>query len=167
MAAQLDYGYALKRGLAGAKVDLTRDIVLSRRNEAADGALLFGLAVAVGTAAGTTVKLPSAKTDVIEGVALYAGNTEEDRDGKAIVKKDVELDVMKKGHVWGRLAVKTAATESTAAVYVTPAYGATAYVVCSGDNAGRFTPTSDDTTKDIGATFGNATEDGIAVIYLN
>ena len=62
---------------------------------------------------------------------------------------------MTKGRIWGRLATD-----------VVPTYKATAYVVVSGDDAGTFTTTADGNV-DIGATFGNETDDGIAIIDLN
>lgn len=167
MAAQLSYGYSTPKAIPGAKADLSPDIVVSRRNEANDGVLKFGMAVAVGTTAGKTVKPVSATTDTIEGVFVAAANTEQDMEGTVIVKKGVICDIMKFGHVWGRLA-----PGSTAGTYVTPTYGAKAYVICSGDNAGCFTPTAvasgTGATADIGAVFGNEYDAtaGIGIIYL-
>ena len=84
-------------------------------------------------------------------------------NGNVVVKKNASLSIMKSGSIWGRLASGAKAT-----------YGAKAYVVPSGDDAGTFTHAADngrsDGSKveylDIGATFGNASDDGIAVIVL-
>ncbi len=71
---------------------------------------------------------------------------------------------MKKGNIWGRLATGA-----------TPTYGAKAYVIPEGDEAGTFTHAADNGKSekagkveylDISATFGNASDDGIAVIVL-
>ena len=83
--------------------------------------------------------------------------------GKVVVKKNASLSVMKKGNIWGRLATGA-----------TPTYGTKAYVIPEGDEAGTFTHAADngksDSGKveylDISATFGNASDDGIAVIVL-
>ena len=79
---------------------------------------------------------------------------QQDTDGNVVIKKNAILGIMKHGNVWGRLASG-----------VTPVYGNTAYVVVSGDDAGAFT-TEISGTIDIGAKFGNASDDGIAVITL-
>ncbi len=158
MAAQTNYSFDTPKGVAGGKVDLAYDEVVTRQNEEADGKLKFGMAAAVGTSAGSTVKVPVEGTTKvqIEGVVLHAANTEQDMSGKVILKKDASVGIMRKGHVWGRLATG-----------VNPTYGATAYVVTSGDDAGAFTDAADN-GLDIGAKFGNAsdTDNGIAVIEL-
>jgi hypothetical protein len=154
--AQLNYNYDIPKGIPGGKFDLSDDHVVTRLNEEADGVMGFGLAVVAGQEAGTTVKLPasgSSRND-FEGIVLHAANTEQDMNGKAAVKNNASLSVMKKGHVWGKLADGAEAS-----------YGAAAYVVTSGDGAGRFTSESDG-NLDVGATFGNAQDDGIAVIVL-
>lgn len=133
MAAQLNYSFDTPKGVAGGKVDLAYDEVVTRQNEAADGKLKFGMAAAVGASAGSTVKVPvtgTTKTQ-IEGVVLHAANTEQDMSGKVILKKDVSVGIMRRGHVWGRLAGGAV-----------PSYSATAYVVVDGDDAGCFTHSS-------------------------
>ena len=156
MSAQLNYGYSTPKAVAGAKVDLSHDEVVTRMNEAEDGKLMYGMAVMVGTNPGQTVAVPNGATAAqIEGVALCHPNTEQDRNGKVIVKKDTSVGVMVKGRIWGRLATG-----------VTPTYRAKAYVVVSGADAGCFT-TASEGTVDINATFGNATDEGIAVVELN
>ena len=155
MAAQLDYGYSTPKAVPGAKVDLVHDEVITRMNEAEDGALKYGMAVMVGTTPGQTVKVPNGATaEQIEGVVLCHPNTEQDTKGNVVVKKGVSVGVMKEGRIWGRLATD-----------VTPVYNAKAYVVVSGADAGTFT-TAADGNVDIGAKFGNATDNGIAIIEL-
>jgi len=156
MAAQLTYGFSTPKGLAGGKVDLADDVVASRTVEAADGVLKFGMAVAVGDNAGDGIKAVSEgiTKDKIDGVLLHAANTEQDMSGKVVIKNGTTQSVMKKGHVWGRLATGAEAT-----------YKAAAYVVASGEDAGCFTNVADGNI-DIGAVFGNATDTGIAVIEL-
>ena len=156
MAAQLNYNYGTPKGVAGGKYDIAFDEVVTRKNENKDGEMKFGMAVAVGTSAGKTVKVPVVGTtaEQIEGIAIALPNTEQDMNGKVVVKQNTSLSVMKKGNIWGRLATG-----------VTPTYGTKAYVVVSGDDAGTFT-TASEGTVDIGAKFGNAHDYGIAVIVL-
>ena len=157
MAAQTNYSYSTPKGVAGGKVNLFHDEVITRQNEAQDGVLKFGMAVKVGTAPGSNVTVPTAGTtaEQIEGIVLAHPNTEQDMKGKVVVKNGVSLSIMTQGCVWGRLATD-----------VTPVYGTKAYVVVNGADAGTFTNVADGAV-DIGAKFGNETDDGIAVIVLN
>lgn len=158
MAAQLTYGYSTAKAVPGGKVDLADDVVAARRNEENDGVIKYGTAVACGSSVGHSVKKVVAGTTAaqIDGVVLCHPNTEQDMEGNVVVKKHATLGIMKKGHIWGRLATN-----------VTPVYGTTAYVVVDGDDAGCFTATADGAnTVDIGATFGNEKDDGIAIIVL-
>lgn len=160
MAAQMNYNYGTPKGVAGGKVDISFDEVVTRQNEEADGTMRYGVAVVTGTAAGHGVKLPTTASTAanVEGVVLHAENTEQDRNGKVVVKKDASLGIMRKGHVWGRLAEGA-----------TPTYGAKAYVVIDATvgEVGTFIETATASkTIDIGAKFGNASDTGIAVIEL-
>lgn len=214
MAAQTNYRYETPKGVPGGKVDIAFDEVITRMNEAEDGVLKFGMAAAVGSDPGFKVTIPQTGTIAaqIEGIVLAHPNTEQDRKGKVIVRKDVTVGIMRKGRVWGRLAADAV-----------PSYGTNAYVVVDGEEAGTFTSVSgassvyspcesgvsgakeivaDDTASptasqikvsevtpvrdgykpavgdyvvskqlhgaavDIGATFGNASDDGIAIICL-
>lgn len=154
MAAQLNYNYSTPKGVPGGKYDIAFDEVITRNNEEEDGVLKYGMAVAIGTTAGSTVKVPASASDTIEGIAIALPNTEQDMEGNVIVKKNRALSIMKKGNIWGRLADS-----------VTPVCGAKAYVAVSGEDAGAFT-TESSGTIDIGATFGSASDNGIAVIVL-
>ena len=156
MAAQLDYGYSTPKGVVGGKYDIAFDEVITRKNEEADGVLKYGMAAMVGANAGSGVKVPTGgcTADKIEGVVLRAANTEQDMGGHVVVKKDASVGIVRKGRVWCRTASDAE-----------PAYGAKAYVVVDGKDAGMFTHT-EGSNVDIGAKFGNAKDDGIAVIEI-
>lgn len=151
---QANYGYVIPKGIAGGKVDLSFDEVVTRSSE--DGKVKFGLAVQIGTAAGKQVKIPvtGATKDKIEGVALYEANAEQDMDGNVVLKKGVTISIMKKGKIW----VRTAESAN-------PVYGKPAYVVLTGEDAGKFTD-SQGSNLDIGAVFGAEKDTGIAIVEL-
>lgn len=156
MSAQLNYSYDIPKGNPGGKFDIGFDEVVTRRNEEDDGVLKYGMAVMVGTTPGATVKVPTAEAtaETIDGIALAAANTEHDLNGRVNVRSGASLSILRKGKVWGRLAEGATAT-----------YGAKAYVVKSGDDAGCFTNTAEG-GLDIGAVFGNASDNGIAVVEI-
>lgn len=156
MAAQTNYNYSTPKGVPGAKADITmHEEVVTRMNEEADGTLKYGMVAMIGTTPGHNVKVANGATAVqIEGVVLHAANTEQDMNGNVLVRQNTSVGIIRKGHVWGRIATGVA-----------PTYGETAYVVVSGDDAGTFTNVADDAV-DIGAKFGKNTDDGIAVIEL-
>lgn len=156
MAAQKDYTYSTPKGVPGGKADISFDEVITRINEAEDGELKFGMAAAVGSMPGSNVMVPKEDTtaEKIEGVVLCHPNTEQDRKGNVIVRKDATVGIMRKGHIWGRVADGAA-----------PAYGEKAYVSVSGDAAGTFTNAAGGAV-DIGAVFGSESDGGIAVIIL-
>lgn len=214
MAAQIDYSYSTPKGVAGGKVDIAYDEVITRNNEEADGVLKYGMAAMVGTSRGISVKVPAtgATADQIEGIVLHAANTEQDMKGKVVVPNNASVGILRKGRIWGRIAKEAK-----------PTYKAKAYVVVDGNDAGCFTDQSaaysvyakaessdtgakevvaDTTTPtttqikvlgvtpvmdgyvpavgdyvvskqlhgatvDIGAKFGNAFDNGIAVIEIN
>lgn len=146
MAAQLTYGYDTPKAVPGLIADLADIEVLSRTNDENDGVLKFGMGVVVGTNVGRSVKKPVAASTAaaFEGVVLSREHTEQDMNGTVVVQKGSVVSVLKRGNVWVRLVEQ--ATQ--------PTYGATAYLVKSGDNAGCFTATSGETTIDVGAKFG-------------
>ena len=156
MAAQLNYNYRTPKGVPGGKFDLAFDEVVTRANEEESGKMKYGLAVMTGANIGFGVKIPVAGTtkDKIEGVTISLPTTELDSDGKVVVKKNAILGVMKHGNIWGRIGTG-----------VKPQSGKTAYVLLTGDDAGAFT-TESANALDIGAKFGNESDDGIAVIVL-
>ena len=160
MAAQLNYDYSTPKGVPGGKFDLAYDEIVTRMNEEENGAMKYGLAVVVGENAGTGVKLPTSSSTAkdFEGVTLHAANTEHNMSGKVEIKKDTSLGIIRKGHVWVRV-------DSGA----TPTYKAPAYVIVDKEAGEVGTFTDKETsgkTVDIGATFGEASDTGIAVIVL-
>ena len=96
MAAQLDYGYGMSKGVPGGKYDLSMDVVVTRTNEEADGVLRFGMAAMAGSSPGTTVKVPvsGATAEKIEGIVLHAENTEQDRKGRVVVPNHASVGIM-------------------------------------------------------------------------
>jgi len=152
---QTSYGYSTPNGVPGGKVDLVDDEVVARLNEEEDGVLKAGMAVTDGTSKGHSVAAIKATAAVFRGVVVHQANVEHDLKGKVAIKKGATVGVMTKGKIWGRTATN-----------VTPAYGDKAYVETSGNDAGTFTNASSGTTIETGATFGNATDDGIAVVEL-
>ncbi len=156
MAAQTNYKYSTPKGIPGGKVDLSFDEVVTRTNEAEDGILKFGMAVAFGTTPGVNVTIPSTNTtaEKIEGVVLSHPNIEQDGNGKVIIRKNMSVGILRKGHIWGRIASG-----------ITPSYGERAYVCVSEKDAGTFTNVADNAV-DIGAIFGTSVDNGIAVIIL-
>lgn len=156
MAAQKNYSYSTSKGVPGGKADISFDEVVTRINEADDGVLRFGMAAAAGTSPGSNVNVPGPDTtaEKIEGVVLHHPNTEQDRNGKVIIRKNASVGIMRKGRVWVRLADG-----------IKPVYGQKAYVCILGDDAGAFTNIADG-TLDIGAVFDSASDDSIAVIQL-
>ena len=81
---------------------------------------------------------------------------------EVITRKNEEADGVLK---YGMAAMIGTKTGSDVKVPATPAYGAKAYVVVTGKDAGTFTHT-EGSNVDIGATFGNAKDDGIAVVEI-
>ena len=132
MAAQLNYTQSTPKGVPGGKFDLAFDEVVSRTNEAADGSIKFGTAVAIGTVPGHTVKKATSATAAqIDGIVVATQNVEQDMRGKVNILENSVLNVMKKGNIWGR-----------SSQYATPVYGSTAYVIVDGDETGYFTSNS-------------------------
>ena len=142
MAAQLTYGYDTPKAVPGMIADLAEIEVASRANDENDGVLKFGMGVVVGAHAGRSVKKPvsGSTAAVFEGVVVAREHTEQDMNGRVVVQKGSTVSVLKRGNIWARLA--DADTQ--------PGYGATAYLIVSGDDAGCFTAASADGV-DVGA----------------
>lgn len=154
--AQTSYSYKTPNGHAGLIYDISMHVVETRRNENADGEMHFGVGVVKGTTAGEQVKLPTSASVAadFEGVTLNGETTEFATTGAVTIRNDAALSVLTKGKVWVKV--------TDGAV---PAYGATAYLVVSGTDAGKFTS---DTASgiDVGAKFATAKDNGLAVIVL-
>ena len=134
MAAQLKYSYNIPKGAPGEKFDISFDEVVTRMNqETDDGVLKFGVAAQTGDAPGVGIKIPvtGAAAKDIEGIVVRSANTERDMQGHVVVRSGASVGVMRRGKIWGRIASDAV-----------PVFGATAYVVLDGDEAGYFTGAS-------------------------
>ncbi len=131
--AQTSYSFKTAKGIAGGIYDLSVHTIATRRNEEETGKMTFGVGVVKGTTAGQQVKLPAsgAQAADFDGIVINGGTTEENMAGEINVLKDVALGVMKLGHVWVKLSDEAV-----------PAYGAKAYLVPDGKQAGFFTDKS-------------------------
>ena len=155
MAAQLDYGFEMQKGTPGGLYDLSVHTVVSRTVESADGEVLNGTAVAVGTEAGVGIIKPASNTAAFEGIVVRGGvNAENDKEGVATIVKGATVSILTYGKIWARLVENDA-----------PAYNDKAYAVLSGDNAGLITKTSGDTTVEIGVFIGSA-DNGLAPVFI-
>ena len=128
--AQTSYSYKTAKGIAGGIYDISVHIVDTRRNEEASGVMTFGVGVVKGTTAGQQVKLPTNASSAgdFDGIVINGGTTEENMAGDINILKDVALSIMKKGRIWAKLSDEAVAT-----------YGAKAYLVPDGKQAGHFT----------------------------
>ena len=147
MAVQMNYGEP-SRGIPGLLYDRANYEAVTRRNGADDGKMLFGL----GVEPGKDITLPAtgATVDKFEGVVMYSANTEMDDDGAVLLRKGQILDVCQSGKLWVQLVDS-----------VEPAYGQPVYLVITGDDAGKFTPTKG-TNLAVKARFIGAAQSGIA-----
>lgn len=154
MSAQTTYSFDMVKGDAGGIYDLAPYEINSFCNEAANGALAFGMGAVTGTKAGKSVKLPTAVTDTFEGIVTNRRTTERDLEGKLALRKGVTVGLMRYGRVWVALGTSVAAT-----------YGDAVYLIVSGTDAGKFTNVSTGALA-INAKFIGAAENGIAPIEL-
>ena len=155
MSAQRSYRFNAPLGTAGGIVDLAPYAIDTFTNEENTGVMHFGFGVVKGTNAGVGVKLPSAITDVFEGVAINNRTTEYDMDGNVRITKDAALGVMRYGRVYVCIASG-----------LTVAYGDSVYLICTGNDKGKFTNTPGDNTLLVDAKFVKV-EGEIAAIDLH
>lgn len=151
---QTSYSMYMNAGNAGTKYDLSFSRVDSY---AAENTVYPGRAVINGTKVGEQVKTPLTTGDFV-GVAMLQAK-EKDSSGEIKYNAGETVPVLNKGRIW---------VEVSAPVAV----GSSVYYHHSGDNAGKFTGTSDTTgsttTAVPGAKFITAASDaGIAVLELN
>ena len=154
MSAQTSYKFSTPMGVAGGIVDLAPYAIDTFTNEENTGVMGFGMGVVDGTTAGVHVKLPTATSQVFEGVTVNNLTTELDLEGAIHVLNKAAIGVMRYGKVYVKLAEG-----------VTPTYGAAAYLVCSGDDKGCFT-TSSSSTMAVNARFVSGAANGIAMLEL-
>ncbi len=154
---QNNYGFKSQIGTPGGLYDSSPHSIISRANGEEDSkALGFGFGVVQGDTPGTDVKLPTEGSTAgeFEGVAV-SGIAERDLDGTVRINPTKVIGLLS----WGKVWVRVPAGE-------TVVYGAKAYLIKSGDDAGKFT--SDDTNGiDVNAKFISAVDsDNIAAIEL-
>jgi len=158
MSAQTSYKFFPAIGVAGGIVDLAPYAVDTFKNEEATGAMLFGLGVVKGTAAGQQVKKPVSGSTAadFEGVAVNNLTTEYDMEGKIHILNGAPIGVMRYGRVYVRVATGA-----------TPEYGDALYMVKTGDEAGYFTDSSSSTVAVKGRFLGAAdASNGVAPVEL-
>lgn len=136
MSAQTTYKHSSPIGSPGGIVDLTPHAIDTFLNGEDTGAMKFGVGVVRGATPGTNVALPtdSSTAAVFEGITVNNRTTEYDVEGKAHLRKGKAIGVLRYGRIYVRVAAGA-----------TPTYGAAAYLVKSGDEAGYFTTSSEDT----------------------
>ena len=153
---QTSYSYNTPIGAAGGIVDLGPHFIVSFINEAATGALAFGMGCVTGTTAGKGVALSTASSTAanFEGIITNRRTTELNLEGGLTLRNKCTLGVMRYGLVYGLLATGA-----------TPEYGDPVYMVKSGDDAGKFTDSSTSTLA-IKGRFLSGAADGVAIIEL-
>ena len=156
--AQLSYGYNIPAGIAGGIYGLENYDIVARLNDEETGKMKFGVGVVQGANAGKSVKVPvsGATAAQFEGVVVYTANRELTYEGATNLRKGTPLSIMNYGKVWVRVG------ESASVVY-----GADAYLITNGDEAGCFTTSADEATKvAIKGRFITEATDGLAVVEL-
>lgn len=153
---QTSYSYNTPMGAAGGIVDLAPHYIASFINEAATGAMAFGLGVVKGTNAGSGVKVPVAGSAAgdFEGIVTNRRTTELDLDGGLSLRNKCSLGIMRYGVIYALLADGA-----------TPEYGDALYMVKSGDDAGKFTDSSSSTLA-IKGRFLSGADNGVAIVEL-
>ena len=156
MSVQTTYGYANGKGIAGGIYDMYHYPVETRFNEEENGVLRFGVGVVRGSIAGSNVVLPSEDSEAadFEGVVVNGFSNQQDLEGKVFIMNNQNIGVMRKGKIWVRVAEDAA-----------PAYGAPAFMVAEGDEAGFFTEDEEGGIA-INARFIGAANNGLAPIEL-
>lgn len=153
---QTTYSFSTPIGQPGGLYDLSPYALDAFINEAADGAMKFGMGVVKGTDAGNAVKVPVAASVAgdFEGIVNNRRTTENAIDGGPVIKNKATVGVLRYGRIYGLLAEGAA-----------PAYGGAVYMVKSGDDAGCFTDSSTSTVA-VKGRFLSGDLGGIAIIEL-
>lgn len=151
---QTSYNFTNNVAFAGGIADLAPYAIDTFLNEEATGDMKFGYGVVKGTAAGEGVKIPTANTDVFEGVTVNNRTTELDTEGALAIKNKAAIGVMRYGNIW----VQVPATDAIA-------YNDAVYLVYSGDNKGKFSKSSTNAIA-VDARFIKKSG-GLALIRLN
>ena len=157
---QTTYGYNTPIGQAGGLYDLSPVKIDAFINEAATGALKFGMGCVQGTLVGNGVTVPVAASTAtkFEGIVVNRRTTENDDEGVPVLKNKRTVGVLRYGRIYGLLAEGAE-----------PEYGGAVYLMVKGDEAGCFTDsagTNSDAILIKGAKFLSGPVDGLAVIDL-
>lgn len=156
MSAQTAYGFNTAAGAAGGIIDLAPNKIDTFYNKETTGVMKFGFGVIRDT--GNICKLPVAGTtpDKFLGVTVNNRTTEFDLEGNIHIRNKAALGVMRYGTVYVR--VTTGLTISA---------GDKAYLIISGNDAGKFTNASGDTAIEINGVFeGPADAHNVAPVNL-
>ena len=153
---QTNYSYNTPMGAAGGIVDLAPHYIYSFINEAATGAVNFGMGVVTGTTAGKGVAVSTADSTAadFEGIVTNRRTSELDLEGNLTLRNKCALGVMRYGAIYALLAEGA-----------TPEYGDAVYMVKSGDDAGKFTDSSTSTIA-IKGRFLSGADNGVAIVEL-
>lgn len=155
MAVQTNYGFSSSKGVAGGLFDLSAHEVASRQAEGTG--LSFGLGVVIGTNKGIDVTAPTSEATAadFEGVIVHNSTmVEMDTNGKVEIPDKNTVGCLHYGRIW----VQTGKNAN-------PGYKEAVYLITDGEEAGKFTTSSDsDSTNKIAvnAIFLGETDDGIA-----
>lgn len=158
MSAQTKYGFRTQLGAAGGIVDLAPYAIDTFINSEETGKMLFGIGVVQGKNPGQNIAVPTKNSDVFEGITVNNRTTEYDLEGHVNIRKNASVGVMRYGRVYAR--VKTDAK---------PKYGEPALLITTGEEAGYFTNTADESnTVEINGRFLGEVDDStqIAIIEL-
>ncbi len=139
MSGQLSYTYQTPKGVAGALVDITAYSIDSRMNgEIKTDAMLFGMGAVAGNNPGKDVLVPTdaATADKFEGVIMTGYTQQMTMSGEVHCYPSQTVGVLRWGRAWARVADD-----------ITPEYGDALYLIKTGDDAGCFTNTTDETTN--------------------
>ena len=135
MSAQTTYRWDTVMGAAGGIVDLAPYAIDTFLNEENDGVMKFGVAVVKGTNPDQCKVAASASTAAdFLGVSVNNRTSELAINGDLVLAKKKAVGVMRYGRVYVRVAHGLTIVPGTAA-----------YVIKSGDDAGKFTNSSEST----------------------
>jgi hypothetical protein len=156
--SQRSYGYRQQAAVPGGLFDTSPHSIVARANEETEeGAVKFGMGVVQGASPGATVKLPVgvSTSSLFEGVVL-TGVKSMDLHGASMIGETDTLGILEWGKAWVRLASDVA----------TVAYGDRLYLVVSGDDAGKFSNSAEDSVAVNGRFIGGIESGDIAPVRL-
>lgn len=158
MSVQTSYNFGTSRGIPGGLVDLSKYVIDTRLNEAANGALMFGMGVVQGTVPGVNVKLPATGATIatFEGITVNGFTQQHDLEGKVALNNNQSVGILRSGRVWVRVEEDDE-----------PAYGDQLYLIIGGTEIGCFTSTDGSTnTLAVNGRFISGVTGGVAQVEL-